>query len=87
LESCSKNIEMLALVLSETVFSFCICQIICKRFKIVEMEQPYVSSFLGFREVEFYKSLLEDLSRERPDCLPQVNNEDGDLEIEHSHGI
>ena len=36
------------------------------------MQQPYVSSFLGFREVEFYKSMLDELNHESPECMPQV---------------
>jgi deoxyinosine 3'endonuclease (endonuclease V) len=46
-------------------------------YEIVAMTIPYVSGFLGFREVPHYLALVERVRARRPDCVPEVILVDG----------
>eukprot|EP00397_Hematodinium_sp_SG-2012_P038325 GEMP01041679.1.p1 GENE.GEMP01041679.1~~GEMP01041679.1.p1 ORF type:complete len:127 (+),score=16.15 GEMP01041679.1:1-381(+) len=51
--------------------------IIYENYEHVSFNVPYVSGFLGFREVPCYISLLEKLKQEHPDIFPQILLVDG----------
>lgn len=55
-------------------------------YKICDLEIPYVSGFLGFREVKIYKELLDKLKNETPNFYPEVLMVDG-FGILHPRGF
>ena len=39
---------------------------------MIELRDPYIPGFLGFREVPFICNLFDKLSKTKPQYLPQV---------------
>lgn len=59
------------------VLAFPSLQIVYRKFKKVKLTQPYVPSYLAFREIEHLVEMFEELRTEEPDLLPQVMLIDG----------
>jgi len=59
------------------VLSWPDCQIITTKMEMVKLTEPYIPSFLAFREVTFLIKLINELKAEKPEILPQVIFVDG----------
>ena len=53
----------------ETAFMF---QVVYEAYEMIELRDPYIPGFLGFREVPFICQLFEELARNSPQYMPQV---------------
>lgn len=51
--------------------------VIYEDYQMVQLTAPYVAGYLAFREVEFYKALVEALRQKQPYLFPQVILVDG----------
>ena len=61
-------------------------KIVYEDYKLITIEEPYIPSFLAFREVNPYKDLINDLKKNRPEYIPQVILVDGNG-ILHTRGF
>ena len=52
-------------------------KIVYENYKLIKIEEPYIPSFLAFREVNPYVELINDLKQKKPQFVPQVILVDG----------
>ena len=52
-------------------------KIVYEDYKLVKIKEPYIPSFLAFREVNPYVELINDLKQKKPKFVPQVILVDG----------
>ena len=69
----SETIACSALV----VLSYPDLKIVYSRCKMIEIDEPYVTGYLAFREVKFFVDLIQELRKDNMDVEPQVILVDG----------
>ena len=47
-------------------------KIVYEKYKVVTLTEPYIPSFLAFREVKHIENLLKELKKNKPEFYPQV---------------
>jgi len=78
-----KNVGISGLVVCDVDQDF---KIVYEDYKLIKIEEPYIPSFLAFREVKPYVELIDDLRKNKPKFLPQVILVDGNG-ILHTRGF
>ena len=61
-------------------------EIVYEDYKLIKIEEPYIPSFLAFREVNPYVDLINELKKNKPEYIPQVILVDGNG-ILHTRGF
>ena len=79
----NKNIGISGLVVCDAQNDF---KIVYDDYKFVKIEEPYIPSFLAFREVKPYVELINKLKEKKPNYVPQVILVDGNG-ILHTRGF
>ena len=46
--------------------------IVYEKYKVVTLTEPYIPSFLAFREVKHIENLLKELKKNKPEFYPQI---------------
>ena len=52
-------------------------------YEMIELREPYIPGFLGFREVPFICNLFEKLKNSNPQYLPQVSCSSSGISVIH----
>ena len=78
-----KDIGISGLVVCDIEDNF---KIVYEDYKLIKIEEPYIPSFLAYREVNPFKDLINDLKKNRPEYIPQVILVDGNG-ILHTRGF
>ena len=78
-----KNVGISGLVVCDRENNF---EIVYEDYKLIKIEEPYIPSFLAFREVKPYVDLINDLKKNNPKYIPQVILADGNG-ILHTRGF
>lgn len=78
-----KNIGISGLVVCDVEKYF---EIVYEDYKLIKIEEPYIPSFLAFREVKPYIDLINTLKNKKPEFIPQVILVDGNG-ILHTRGF
>ena len=79
----NKNIGISGLVVCDAQNDF---EIVYDDYKFVKIKEPYIPSFLAFREVKPYVELINKLKEKKPNYVPQVILVDGNG-ILHTRGF
>ena len=78
-----KDIGISGLVVCDLEKDF---EIVYEDYKLIKIEEPYIPSFLAFREVNPYVDLVNELKKNKPEYIPQVILVDGNG-ILHTRGF
>jgi deoxyinosine 3'endonuclease (endonuclease V) len=78
-----KNVGISGLVVCDAEEDF---KIVYDDYRLIKIEEPYIPSFLAFREVNPYVDLINDLKKNKPEFVPQVILVDGNG-ILHTRGF
>ena len=78
-----KNVGISGLVVCDAQKDF---EIVYDDYKFIKIEEPYIPSFLAFREVKPYVELINNLKEKKPNLVPQVILVDGNG-IMHTRGF
>ena len=78
-----KNVGISGLVVCDAQKDF---EIVYDDYKFIKIEEPYIPSFLAFREVNPYVDLINILKTKKPEYIPQVILVDGNG-ILHTRGF
>jgi deoxyinosine 3'endonuclease (endonuclease V) len=78
-----KNVGISGLVVCDAQKDF---EIVYDDYKFIKIEEPYIPSFLAFREVKPYVELINNLKEKKPNYVPQVILVDGNG-IMHTRGF
>lgn len=68
------------------ILNFDDLSVVYEDYIIGKMTIPYISGFLGFREIPYYKKLIDNLKMNKPDLIPSVIMIDG-FGILHHRGF
>ena len=78
-----KNVGISGLVVCDVEDNF---TIVYEDYRLIRIEEPYIPSFLAFREVKPYVDLINELKKNKPEFIPQVILCDGNG-ILHTRGF